>query len=109
MEKLEFLFDRVFFFDIHSYNYKKNVYNTSLPLFNIGTHSLGGEFRGEADDLLEAFKGVEIDCLENTTEENHTLQEEGELARRINTIFKRTGFFSIGVKKVYCNENSGIY
>lgn len=109
VEKLEFLFDRVFFFDIHSYNYKKNVYNTSLPLFNIGTHSLGEEFRGEADDLLEAFKGVEIDCLENTTEENHALQEEGELARRINTIFKRTGFFSLGVKKVYCNENSGIY
>ncbi len=107
--KLEFLFDRVFFFDIHSYNYKKSFSNTSLPLFNIGTYSLNEEFRGAADYLLEAFKGVEIDCLENTTEENHSLQERGELARYISCRFQRTGFITLGVKKVYCNENSGIY
>lgn len=107
--KLEFLFDRVFLFDIHSYNYKKNTPITSLPLFNIGTHLQSENFRGEGDFLVRSFKEAEVDSIENITEENHPLQEIGELARNISSRFKRTGFFTLGVKKVYCNENSGIY
>ena len=109
IEKLESLFKSVFVFDIHSYNYKRKNNQRELPLFNIGTHFLQKKFRGEAEYLLDKFKAVNIDNIKNITAENDIFQGKGYLAEYTSLNFKNTGIFPIEVKKVYCDETSGIF
>lgn len=105
--KLEFLFKRVFIFDIHSYNYRRTSMDKEYPLFNIGTHFLHEKFTEEKGYLLDSFGNIDLGDIKNTTAENDVFYGKGYFAQYISENFKNTALFPIEVKKVYCNENSG--
>lgn len=108
VEKLEFLFKRVFIFDIHSYNYMRTIRDEEYPLFNIGTHFLHKKFRDETNCLLESLQKQEIEGLSNITRENDVFHGKGYFAEYISQKFENTALFPIEVKKVYCNEKNGV-
>ncbi len=109
IRKLEYLFSEVFIFDLHSYNYRRDGINHDAPLFNLGTHFVKDSFKERADAFLEEVVKLDIDAVENLSGKNIVFHGKGYLAEFVNTHFCRTTVFPLEVKKVYCNENNGIY
>ncbi|GLI57144.1 hypothetical protein PM10SUCC1_26580 [Propionigenium maris DSM 9537] len=109
IRRLEYLFPEVFIFDLHSYNYRRDGVNHEAPLFNLGTHFVKDSFRDRSNAFLEEIVKLDIDTVDNLSGENIVFYGRGYLAEFVNTHFCRTVVFPLEVKKVYCNENNGIY
>jgi len=109
IKTLESKFEKVFVYDLHSYNYKRKEATREYPLFNLGTKALKdrGRYSEEIDFLLGELKGVTLREEKNTTRENDVFGGKGYLARYIAENFTNTVDFAIEVKKVYADENSG--
>lgn len=109
VRKLEGIFREVFIFDLHSYNYQRKDSPEGLPLFNLGSFYLKDSFREKTDFVMDSLKNISLDHFENNSGENLIFQGKGYLAEFVSSKFENTAVFPIEVKKVYCNENSGIY
>ncbi len=109
VRKLESLFPRVFIFDIHSFNYRRDGITHEAPLFNLGTYYIKEECRERSQAFLEELKRVNIHCVDNISGENIVFYGKGYLAEFIHNHFHKTTLFPLEVKKVYCNEQSGLY
>ena len=109
IEKLESLFLQVFIFDIHSFNYRRDGINHEAPLFNLGTYYIKEDFKDRSQAFLEELKRVNIHAVDNISGENVVFYGKGYLAEFINTHFHKTTVFPLEVKKVYCNEQNGLY
>ncbi|MBU0765745.1 MAG: N-formylglutamate amidohydrolase [Bacteroidetes bacterium] len=104
---LENRFNACLVFDVHSYNYKRHA--RFLPVFNIGTARIDSNRFGKYIELWrkELLK-IELPDIENVVALDDIFNGEGYMATYIAGNFKNTLVFPTEIKKVYCDENTGV-
>ena len=106
ISKLEFKFNSVVVFDIHSYNYKR--YDFETPVFNLGTENIDRKKNANFIQYwLRELRKIKLPGIETTVEENDIFKGKGYLLEHITTHFKKTLVFATEIKKIYCDEENG--
>lgn len=107
IKKLKKIHEEVTVFDFHSYNYKKIA--VASPLFNIGTENVDkSRYVGMINLWAGELQKVCLKGIENTVRENDVFYGRGYLSEYINSNFSDTLVLSTQIKKVFCDEDSGI-
>nr|WP_238387378.1 GNAT family N-acetyltransferase [Psychrilyobacter piezotolerans] len=109
LKALEFMYEKIYVYDIHSYNHKRDAYaGRNLPLFNLGTTELPRDiFSKDIDKFLGLLSKMEIEGHENYTAENDIFKGKGQFLKFITEISSQTITYALEIKKVFCDENSG--
>ena len=108
MTKLEAKFGAAMVYDIHSYNYRREVIEHKHPVFNLGTENVDtNRFGPYINRLLKELKKISFDNFENTVRENDVFFGRGYVAKFVRAHFENTLVLPIEVKKVYCDEKTG--
>lgn len=108
IEKIETKFGAAILYDIHSYNYQREVVEHAHPVFNLGTENVNKNRYGKyVERLLKELKKISFDNIENTVRENDVFFGRGYVSKFVTKNFKNTVVMPIEVKKIYCDENTG--
>jgi len=109
IKTLEFMYEKVYVYDIHSYNYKRDSYaGRDLPLFNLGTTNLSKDkFSKDIDVFFNLLSKIKIKEHKNYTAENDIFKGNGNFSKFITKISSKTVTYPLEIKKVFCDENTG--
>jgi len=109
IKTLEFMYEKVYVYDIHSYNYKRDSYaGRDLPLFNLGTTNLSKDkFSEDIEVFLNLLSKIKIKKHKNYTAENDIFKGNGNFSKFIMKKFSKTAVYALEIKKVFCDENTG--
>lgn len=107
LTKLNHLYRACVVYDLHSYNYRR--WERDVPLFNVGTDNVDVN---KFAPIIENWKGelskIDLTGIENTTALNDTFFGNGYNLKFITQNFPNTLVLATEVKKVYCDELSGV-
>ena len=107
VKKLSELYNGCVVYDIHSYNYKR--WERTVPLFNIGTENVDTETFGDyIEHWREQLEHIEVSNIENVTAINDVFKGRGYNLEVITKNFPNALVLATEIKKVYCDETSGI-
>lgn len=108
MDILSRMHERVYVFDIHSYNHRRESQKgRRFPLFNLGSHYLKREgCQAVYERVIEALE-QEAQKHGEYSVENEVFYGKGYMAEYLNKNFENIYNFPIEIKKTYCNENTG--
>jgi uncharacterized protein (TIGR02421 family) len=108
VEKLEQKFKSCLIYNIHSYNHRQEKVGSN-PVFNVNSKSIDKERYGKTlSNWKEQLKKINLPNLETTVGENQKTSCDGFFAHYIQHKFKNTCILTTNIKKVYCDENSGV-
>ncbi|PXW88286.1 uncharacterized protein (TIGR02421 family) [Streptohalobacillus salinus] len=106
--KIESKFGAAMLYDIHSYNYRRDVVEHKHPVFNLGTENINKNRYGRyVTRLLKELTKISFDNIENTVAENEVFFGRGYVSKFVTSNFENTVVFPLEVKKIYCDENTG--
>ncbi len=106
VEKLEELYEGCVVYDIHSYNWQR--WDRKVPLFNIGTERVDKKFEHIINHWNEELDGIQIKGVDSGSAINDTFYGRGYNLEYITNNFDRTLVLATEIKKVYCDESTGV-
>ncbi|SDB35194.1 N-formylglutamate amidohydrolase [Flavobacteriaceae bacterium MAR_2010_188] len=108
ISKIEEKFGACIVYDMHSYNWKR--WDREVPTWNLGTSNIDNERFGEMVESWRAdlekinFPGE----IESNALVNDTFQGNGYFLKYITNNFKNTLVLATEIKKIYCDEYTGV-
>ena len=108
VNRIEKKFGACIVYDLHSYNYNRDIIHEEYPVFNLGTETVNKKkYSRYVTRFMQELRKIEFESIENRVAENEVFFGRGYLAKFINQFFSNTLVLPLEVKKIYCDENSG--
>jgi hypothetical protein len=106
--KLEELFGMVVVYDIHSHNWRR--WTREIPVINLGTSNLDNDrFGDEIETWRQSLSELKLPHkIKVISKINDTFVGNGYFLKYITKHFKNTLVLATEIKKIYCDERSGV-
>lgn len=106
VQKLEELYDGCVVYDVHSYNWQR--WDRKVPLFNIGCERIDSKFQEVVDHWNEELDQIVVKGIDSGSAINDVFFGRGYNLEYITKNFDKTLVLATEVKKVYCDESTGV-
>lgn len=108
ISKIEEKFDACIVYDMHSYNWRR--WDREVPTWNLGTANIDNDKYGEfVESWRESLSTIDFpNNIESTALINETFQGNGYFLKYITENFPNTLVLATEIKKVYCDERTGV-